>query len=360
MALLHGARRTPGWRRCWSKLVRLRGRAAAASPCARPSAAEAQAFWEKRRPQGPQVVPRLDTSVRGLQDLRSAACDDLPAIGGQGGAAGRADAVSRSIDARARVRCRCPPAAFAIPVVHCLEHFEASGAAALLRELAGAGPTFAGDPRVRAQAPGRGPRAPSSPTRSTRPCWPRWRARRPRRASAARRFRLRSSSNTEDLPGFSGAGLYTSVSAALGDPERTVGRRPAHGVGQPVGRPRLRRARAGQHRPDARWPWACWSTRPTTASSAPTASPSAATSATPSTPAPDYINAQVGEASVTNPAPGVTSEQLTYAWWKTPPVTYLSRSSLTASAGAAARGDRAHLLLHARRPPPLSAPGSIR
>jgi hypothetical protein len=44
-----------------------------------------------------------------------------------------------------------------------------------------------------------------------------------------------------------------------------------------------------------------------------------------------YINAQAGEASVTNPAPGVTSEELTYAWWHEPPVAYQSRSSLSAA-----------------------------
>jgi len=36
------------------------------------------------------------------------------------------------------------------------------------------------------------------------------------------RVRFRSSSNSEDLPNFNGAGLHTSTSAELGDPERTV------------------------------------------------------------------------------------------------------------------------------------------
>jgi hypothetical protein len=42
-----------------------------------------------------------------------------------------------------------------------------------------------------------------------------------------------------------------------------------------------------------------------------------------------YINAQVGEASVTNPAPGVTSEQMRYVPWQRPAITYQSHSSLT-------------------------------
>ncbi|MEA2697934.1 MAG: hypothetical protein QOI66_2205, partial [Myxococcales bacterium] len=42
-----------------------------------------------------------------------------------------------------------------------------------------------------------------------------------------------------------------------------------------------------------------------------------------------YFNAQAGEASVTNPAPGVTSEQGLYDWFTSPAsVDYQSRSGL--------------------------------
>jgi hypothetical protein len=41
-----------------------------------------------------------------------------------------------------------------------------------------------------------------------------------------------------------------------------------------------------------------------------------------------YLNAQVGEASVTNPAPAVSTEQLVYQWDRQPPVLYQSWSSL--------------------------------
>jgi phosphoenolpyruvate synthase/pyruvate phosphate dikinase len=44
-----------------------------------------------------------------------------------------------------------------------------------------------------------------------------------------------------------------------------------------------------------------------------------------------YVNAQVGEAAVTNPAPGVTSEEFVVRWtWPGHPITYSSASSLTA------------------------------
>ena len=41
-----------------------------------------------------------------------------------------------------------------------------------------------------------------------------------------------------------------------------------------------------------------------------------------------YINAQVGEASVTNPAPAVSTEQLVYQVDREPPLMYQSQSSL--------------------------------
>jgi hypothetical protein len=41
-----------------------------------------------------------------------------------------------------------------------------------------------------------------------------------------------------------------------------------------------------------------------------------------------YINAQIGEASVTNPAPAVSTEQLVYQVDRLPPMLYQSQSSL--------------------------------
>ena len=43
----------------------------------------------------------------------------------------------------------------------------------------------------------------------------------------------------------------------------------------------------------------------------------------------DYINVQIGEASVANPAPGVTTEQIVYDRVRDPNFTVLARSSLT-------------------------------
>lgn len=141
------------------------------------------------------------------------------------------------------------------------------------------------------------------------------------------RVRFRSSSNTEDLPAFNGAGIYTSTSAELGDPSRSVAdamrtvwaslwnarafderefaridhRKVAMGIlvhnaflseqanGVGISRNILAPTRGDQH----------------------------------------YFNLQFGEASVTNPAPGISTEAVIY---QRPPraaqVTYQSQSSL--------------------------------
>jgi hypothetical protein len=288
------------------------------------SAAEAQAFWDAHAPKGNQLVPRLDRTLRGVQDLRQRSLIDLPAIGGKASQLAELMRVVSS-DAACPGPVPVPPQAFALPMVHGLEHFEASGARQLL-DTWRARPEFATDPAVRAQG-----LADVRKAILTHPVDPAVLAAVESVASAAfgsARFRLRSSSNTEDLAAFSGAGLYTSVSAALGDPQRDLGdglrtvwaslwgdraydERELGNIdeSQVAMAVLIHQAYDGVERAngvavtrDVRDPIE-GSTR--------------------------YINAQAGEASVTNPAPGVSSEELTYSWWKSPAVTYLSRSSLT-------------------------------
>jgi hypothetical protein len=207
-----------------------------------------------------------------------------------------------------------------------MEHFQASGAAAVLQRWR-ADPAFLVDPRVRAQGLAEVRRAilahPVAPELVATV----------EQAALARfghhRFRLRSSSNTEDLPTFSGAGLYTSISAEVGDPERTV----ADGLrivwsslwnlrafderslalidsGQAAMGVLVHQAYDNVERANG----VCVSRDVLD----PTRSDVS------------YINAQVGEASVTNPAPGITSEQMRFVPWQDPAITYQSHSSLTA------------------------------
>jgi phosphoenolpyruvate synthase/pyruvate phosphate dikinase len=106
-----------------------------------------------------------------------------------------------------------------VPVVHALEHFAASGAADRLRALRETA-AFRADPRVRAAGLAevralveRHPVAPALLAAIEAELRARF---------GAAPTRLRSSSNTEDLVGFSGAGLYESLSVALGDPDRPI------------------------------------------------------------------------------------------------------------------------------------------
>jgi hypothetical protein len=163
--------------------------------------AEALAFWESRLPDE-LLVPRLDTSVRGVQWLDTKGLGDIPSVGGKAAQLAELGRVPLCFG-----NVSTPRSPFAIPVVHSLEHYERSGARALLDRLR-TDPAFLAEPLVRAAGLAR--------VRGVITRYPMDRALLAEvQAAIAERFpgvplRFRSSSNTEDLPGFSGAGLYAS------------------------------------------------------------------------------------------------------------------------------------------------------
>jgi Pyruvate phosphate dikinase, AMP/ATP-binding domain/Lamin Tail Domain len=165
-------------------------------------AEEAVLFWEANEPTGVALTPRLDTSVRGVVDLASRSLDDVPVVGGkaaQMAQLGKVELCAGSVS--------IPPRAFAIPVVHSQEHFIASGAQALLAELE-QNAEFRADSSVRDTGLAAvrqkildhplDAALHSEVFDAIRERWP------------DRSIRLRSSSNVEDLAGFNGAGLYLS------------------------------------------------------------------------------------------------------------------------------------------------------
>ncbi len=290
---------------------------------ARATPEEAAAFWDQLRPKGPRVSPRLDTTVRALVDLGGVSLDDLPRVGAKAAQIGELYQLEKMAVFCAGRRIPLPQKAFGVPLVHSLEHFVASGAAAVLARVS-ADPAFAADPTVRARGLGEVQAAilgtPVEPG-LLRQINDEIRAR-----FGTERVRLRSSSNTEDLPGFTGAGLYTSVSAAVDDPELDV----ATGL---------------------RTEWASlWTPRAYDERELALVDHTAAAMGVLVEPAftnerangvaisrnildpiygdASYFNAQAGEASVTNPAPGVTSEQGVFEDRLPPRVQYTSRSSL--------------------------------
>lgn len=284
--------------------------------------AEATAFWDKLRPKGPRLAPRLDTTVRDLVDLTTGSLDDLPAVGAKAAQIGELYRLSRS-----GVSCPTglplPRAAMALPVVHYREHFERSGAAALLAARS-ADPAFAADPRFRAQALGE-VRAAIASAAVEPGLLQALRAQVEQRFGSAR-VRLRSSSNTEDLPGFTGAGLYTSVSVAVDDPHRDL----AEGlktVWASLWQPRAYDERELALVDHARAAMGVL-IEPAFTNERANGVAVSRNVLDPIYGDAYYFNAQAGEASVTNPAPGVTSEQGTFQATFPLRIDYISRSSL--------------------------------
>ncbi|HXI56160.1 MAG TPA: PEP/pyruvate-binding domain-containing protein [Polyangia bacterium] len=290
------------------------------------TALEVNDYLDKLYPPGELRRPRQDLTVRGPVDLAGRSVDDLPIIGAK--AAQLAELGQLAASGDVSVSCGqglpLPPRAFAIPLVHEREHFAASGAADLLARWQ-ARADFVADPRVRAQGLAEvraaiiaHPVDGEILSALTREIGSRF---------GTDRVRLRSSSNTEDLPGFNGAGLYTSVSVAIGDPKRKIedGLRTVWAS--------LWESRAYDERQLSRVDHA-FAGMGVLVHEAFLDERANGVAISRNVLDPIYgdayyFNAQAGEASVTNPAPGVTSEQGLYDWFTSPAsVDYQSRSGL--------------------------------
>ncbi len=286
------------------------------------SAEEALAHWEETAPSGPLVAARLDTSVRGVQALANHGLGSLPAIGAK--AAQLAElGTGRLPYCGSAERIVTPDAPFAIPLVHFIEHMTASGARDRLDELR-AQAEFTADPRARAEGLAQvrqlileQPVEPELLEQVEAAVQDRF---------GQARVRFRSSSNTEDLPGFNGAGLYTSTSAELGDDERRV-----EDAMRTVWAS-LYNARAYDERAYARIDDSSVAmgilVHPAFLAEQSNGVAVSRNILDPTRGDIYYLNAQTGEASVTNPAPGTATEQAVYRWGRTPPILYQSQSSL--------------------------------
>jgi pyruvate, water dikinase len=143
------------------------------------------------------------------------------------------------------------------------------------------------------------------------------------------KMRFRSSTNAEDLAGYTGAGLYTSVSAVPGDPERTV-EAALRAVWASTWNLRAFEERAYAQIPHLDVGMAVL-VHPTFDGEL---ANGVAITANVFDPAPGgedafYVNAQLGEVSVVQPDPGIVADQLVYYYFHGgQPATYYAHSSL--------------------------------
>lgn len=319
---LAGARKDPRVAPLLNQLVRLEvtGGGFTLAPA---DPAEALAFWEARKPKGTGLSPRLDLQVRGVQPLSERSLADIPSIGGKAAQLaelGRVEFCEEST--------HVPPMAFAVPLVHSVEHYEASGATALLTDLR-TDPQFAADPTVREQGLSKvralilthevDPELLQEVTQAIQQRWP------------TEAVRFRSSSNTEDLSTFNGAGLYQSVGVDA-DP---IG----EGANSNAVASAIRAVWASLFDRRAYDEREYYSVNPTSVAMAVLIHPAhrserangvaiSRDALNPSRGDRYYFNAQVGEALVTNPAPGVASDEIIYDPNRPPYADYQAHSSL--------------------------------
>lgn len=283
---------------------------------------EALAFWQSRTPAGPPFAPRLDTALRGVQPLADHDLTSLPAIGAKAAQLAQLGR-GRAPYCGGLELIYTPEAPFAVPLVHSLEHLERSGARALLDEL-GTQEDFIADPGVRARGLSEvRARILAEPVDASLLAEVEQAV---RTRFGSERVRFRSSSNSEDLPGFNGAGLYTSVAAELGDETRRVDDA-LRIVWASLYNARAYDERAYAHIDESRVAMGVLVHGAFLGEQA----NGVAVSRNVLDPTRGdiyYLNAQAGEASVTNPAPGVATEQLVYRWGREPPIVYQSDSSL--------------------------------
>ncbi len=323
---LRGARNDERLRGLFGKLVRLEVRASDFT-LREASAEEADAYWRARTPTGPKLAPERDLSRRGVVALADVGYDSATSIGSK--AAGMAELYRvRNYGvycSEATIPLYVPPAAFAVPFAHYVDHFEASGARELLEELE-RDPAFRADPHEHAEGLARVRDLILDHPLDAELLGEVESAIRER--FGASRVRFRSSSNTEDLTTFNGAGLHTSTSADIEGSQSFVDDA-LRTVWASLWNTRAYDERAFGNVEQAQAAMAvlvhqAWQSE---AAQGVAISRNALDAIRDSQ---YYINAQVGEASVTNPAPGVTSDELIY----TPPprrpkVDYQARSSLS-------------------------------
>lgn len=181
--------------------------------------AEADAWWAANKP-GEVRIPGADTDERGLRDIETLVDADAVDLKGAIKAATRAfGGKAAHYSVLAQIEDVPSPKAFAIPVHYYFEFMTRHGFDAEVRAML-ADPDFTGDPAARdARLEALRDAMTSAPLD---PDLEAALAEKLRTDYPGVRMRFRSSTNAEDLDGFTGAGLYTSKSGQPGDADRPV------------------------------------------------------------------------------------------------------------------------------------------
>jgi hypothetical protein len=244
----------------------------------------------------------VDTTLRGVLPLSDRSLLDIPAIGGKAAQFAELARVPFCVGP-----VLVPSQAFAIPVVHSLEHFEASGAAARLRELT-KDPEFLANPGRRAVGLAEiraailaHPLEPELHDELLAAIGARW---------PGLPLRFRSSSNVEDLAGFNGAGLYSSIGVEPDDVALEVDNA-VRTVWASLWNDRAFAERAYYNVDQSQVAMAVL-VHPGFHSERVNGVAISRDILEPEHGDRFYVNAQVGEALVTNPAPGIASDEFTY------------------------------------------------
>lgn len=282
------------------------------------TADEAEAWWQAHRPP-PAEIPAPDYASAAIVDLDDAGLVDVARIGGKAAHY----AALRDIGGAVRVRD-----GIAIPVARYRDFLAAHGLDARIDAML-ADPAFRADARVRAER-----LAALRAEMIAAPIDAAFLAELHARLDAEApgvRWKFRSSTNAEDLARHTGAGLYESRAGAVGDPERPVDLA-VKTVWASVWSFRAFEERAYasiDHRRVAMAVLAIPSYDDELANGV-------AITANVFDPAPGgedgfFVNAQLGEASVVSPSPGVTADSLiTYFFHPNQPSTYYTHSNLIA------------------------------
>jgi len=277
------------------------------------SLTEAEAYWDSIRPTE-TFVPPLDLTVGGLPDLNTLDLTAIPAIGAKASHMAEMTHIDPPVP--------LPDRPFAVPFVHYREHMHRNHlderVEAMLSDA-----RFMDDPvwRARELALLREAIETASIDRDLvaslyAKVGARW---------GDRKVRFRSSTNSEDLANFNGAGLYVSYSG------QTSGGRPLEDAARKVWASLWTDAAAAErdfYRIDHRTVAMALLVHP--AFVAEEANGVALTVNLFNTRRPGYyINVQAGEASVTNPGPGDVPDQfILYTWYDEPEAEYLALSNL--------------------------------